>query len=69
MSVLGTLNDWLRKPFETSVTHVCPECGPLLMLAKVAIVIGIIWVIGKYFTRNKVVLAIAALVAIYFLFL
>ncbi|MCD6414631.1 MAG: hypothetical protein J7L23_03305 [Candidatus Diapherotrites archaeon] len=60
INLFGSLDEFLGVP---------PELTLLFLLAKLAIIGALLFAVYRYFTKNKLVLALAAAVMAYILFL
>lgn len=58
----------LPNPFRSASQAMFPELGLIAELLKLLVVVALVWVTGKYFTRNRAILAAIALIAMYILF-
>ncbi|MCD6522175.1 MAG: hypothetical protein J7K68_00340 [Candidatus Diapherotrites archaeon] len=58
----------LPNPLHNVVEVACPQCGELAILLKIFIILGLLLVVARYYTKNRVLLAVVALIAAYLLF-
>ena len=65
---LGNLVGKIPNPFNVKVTQIL-SLGPLATLANIIIIVLLVWVTAKYFTRNKLVLIAVVLLSAYYFFL
>ena len=62
------LKDFLNKIIGKVLLKSFPELEPIMALVGLLIIAGILYVIWKYYTKNKLLLAAILLLLLYFLF-
>jgi len=61
---MGLFDSLLGRTVQVS----CPWCDPLVLALNILVILGLVFVVGRFFTKHKLILAIIAGVAAYFLF-
>ena len=61
---MGLFDKLLGRTVEVS----CPFCDPLMLALNIIVILALVYVVARFFTKHKLILAIVAGAAAYFLF-